>query len=225
MDDQKQPLLTLKPHFDDALTMVQAGLFTLVAIPVTTVLGGGFLLILLWLLGLSRFVASGYVLGLVFVATIVVLPPVFYEVKKAAYMRSFFRFYADHLEYRFLKFFLMERTGRVAYEDIADITTRSSALQEQRRLFSVLLHVPSMRVNQHPFAGIAIEDLQKTRNENDAVIDIVASSNRRAEDAERRVAAEQQQAAIRQAAAEMIAEAARLQQQAATEAAGDKTNV
>src|SRR6218665_1687466 len=138
--ERQQPLLTIRPHFDQGLVTLQAVLFTAAAFLLVAIICGTLFYILLMLIGLG--ISAGYVYGLFLVASLVVLPPLFFELKKKAYSRTFFRFYDDYLEFQYFQFMLSQRRGRVRYRDVSDVVQAGGALQSQRMLTSILIMVP-----------------------------------------------------------------------------------
>jgi hypothetical protein len=159
ISQQTPPVLAIRPHFDQPLTMVHAGLFTAVSCLVITVVAGTFFYILLSILGLGRFIAASYIYGLLFVGAIAVIPPLFFEMRKKAYERTAFLFYGDYLEFQYFQFYLSRRRGRIRYADIKDVSQHASALQEHRRLTTIDLYVPSMGYRGRGFSGVSMTDL------------------------------------------------------------------
>ena len=145
--ERQQPLLTIRPHFDQGLVTVQSLLFTAVAFLLVTIIGGTIFYVLLQLIGLGRFVAAGYVYGLFLVGSLVVLPPLFFELKKKAYSRTFFRFYDDYLEFQYFQFMLLQRRSRLRYRDVSDVVQAGGARQTHRRLNTHLLLAPHSNYN------------------------------------------------------------------------------
>lgn len=178
--EKKQPLLTIRPHFDQGLVTVQALLFTAVAFLLVTVIGGTLAYILLQLVGLGRFVSAGYVYGLFLVASLVVLPPLFFEVKKKAYSLTFFRFYEDYLEFQYYQFLLNQRRGRVRYRYVTDVQQAGGALQSQRMLTSILIQVPGMNNNPRAFSGVKIDDVPQRLDLMPRILDLIENSEYRA---------------------------------------------
>lgn len=178
--EKKQPLLTIRPHFDQGLVTLQALIFTGVGFMLTTIIGGTLFYILLHLIGLGRFVAAGYVYGFFLVGSLVVLPPLFFELKKKAYSRTVFRFYEDYLDCQYFQFLLSPRRERVRYRDISNVTQAGGALQSQRMLTSILISVPGM--NRHPraFSGLKIEDIPQRLDLMPRILDLVEKSEYRA---------------------------------------------
>ena len=177
--ERQQPLLTIRPHFDQGLVILQAVLFTAAAFLLVTIIGGTLFYILLQLIGLG-FISPGYVYGLFLVASIVVLPSVFFELKKKAYSRTFFRFYDDYLEFQYFQFMLSQRRGRVRYRDVADVVQAGGALQSQRMLTSILIMVPGMNYNPRAFSGVKIDDVPQKLDLMPKILDLIENSEYRA---------------------------------------------
>ncbi len=178
--ERQQPLLTIRPHFDQGLVTVQALLFTAAAFLLVTIIGGTLFYILLQLIGLGRFIAAGYVYGLFLVGSLVVLPPLFFELKKKAYSRTFFRFYDDYLEFQYFQFMLSQRRGRVRYRDVSDVVQAGGALQSQRMLTSILILVPGMNYNPRAFSGVKIEDVPQKLDLMHKILELIEKSEYRA---------------------------------------------
>jgi hypothetical protein len=178
--EKKQPVLTVRPHFDQGLVTVQALLFTAVAFLLVTVIGGTLFFILLHLVGIGRFFSAGHIYGLFLVGSLVVLPPLFFEIKKKAWGRTFFRFYEDYLEYQYFQFLISPHRGRVRYRDVDDVLQAGGALQNQRMLTTILISVPGM--NRHPraFSGLRIEDVPQKLDLMPRILDLIENSEYRA---------------------------------------------
>lgn len=138
------PQLSVRPVFDQGLAMVQAVIAGVVGTVVMTLAGGTLLYILIMLLGLGRLIPAGYVYGLVLVASIVLLPPLFFEMKKKACRQTVCHFYGDYADFQFFRFYLSRRRGRFQYADVQDVFQRANALQEQRALTTLYIYVPAL---------------------------------------------------------------------------------
>lgn len=178
--ERQQPLLTIRPHFDQGLVTVQSLLFTAVAFLLVTIIGGTIFYVLLQLIGLGRFVAAGYVYGLFLVGSLVVLPPLFFELKKKAYSRTFFRFYDDYLEFQYFQFMLLQRRSRLRYRDVSDVVQAGGALQTQRMLTSILIMAPNMNYNPRAFSGVKIDDVPQRLDLMPKILDLIEKSEYRA---------------------------------------------
>ena len=178
--EKKQPLLTVRPHFDQGLVTVQALLFTAAGFLLTTIIGGTLVFILLHINGIGRFFNAGHIYGLFLLASIVMLPPLFFELKKKAYARTFFRFYDDYVEYQYFQFLITPRRGRVRYRDIDDVIQTGGAMQGQRMLTTIAISVPGL--NRHPqaFSGLKIEDVPQKLDLMPRILDLVENSEYRA---------------------------------------------
>lgn len=178
--EKKQPLLTIRPHFDQGLVTVQALIFTSVGFLLMTIIGGTLFYIFLNLIGLGRFVSAGYVYGFFLIASLVVLPPLFFELKKKAYSRTIFRFYEDYFDCQYYQFLISPRRERVRYRDVSNVTQAGGALQSQRMLTSILITVPGM--NRHPraFSGVKIDDVPQRLDVLPRILDLIEKSEYRA---------------------------------------------
>ena len=177
--ENKPPLLTVRPHFDQGLTTLQAILFTLIGFLLVTIVLGTFVFILFSIIGLTKIIPAGYIYGLFLVGSIVVLPPLFFEMKKKAYARTVYHFHDDHVDFQYFQFFISMRRGRIRYRDISDVTQQANALQEQRRLTNVYLYVPSMAYNARAFAGIKISDVPMRQDTMTRIMDMIENSENR----------------------------------------------
>lgn len=158
--------------------MVEALLVSAAGTIFLTVLGGTLLYIIFMILGLGRFIPAGWIYGLIFVGSLVALPPYLYEVKKKAYQRTVYNFYDEYLDFQQFKFYLTLRRGRIRYKDVGDIVQQASTLQDQRRLTSLYLYVPSLGYGRGAFAGLEIADLPAAGNFAHKVMDIVEHSQK-----------------------------------------------
>jgi len=174
--EKKVPILTIRPLFDQGLATVQAVLFTAIAFLPITIIAGTVLFVLLGLIGLSRFIDASYIYGLVLVASIVCLPPVFFELKKKAYGRTVFHFFADHVDYQHMPFYITLRRSRLRYRDVADVRMEGQMLQEQRQLTNILLYVPAMAPNARSFGGLKIPDVPMSQDHMVRIMDLIENS-------------------------------------------------
>lgn len=178
--EKKSPILSIRPVFDQGLVTLQSVLFTAVAFILTTVIGGTIFFMLLHLIGLGRFVDASYIYGIFLIASIVLLPPLFFELKKRAYGRTVFHFFEDHVDYQYMHFYISLRRSRVRYREISDVRMEGHALQEQRRLTNIYITVPSMAQHPRAFAGIKIPDVPMSQDYLARILDMVESSDTRA---------------------------------------------
>lgn len=177
--EKKAPILTIRPLFDQGLTTVQAVLFTAVAVLPATIIVGTLLFVLFGLIGLGSFINASYLYGLILVAGIVCLPPVFFEMKKKAYGRTVFHFFEDHVDYQHMPFYLSLRRSRLRYRDITDVRMEGQMLQEQRRLTNIMIYVPSMAPSPRAFGGIKIPDVPMSQDYMMRIMDLIESSENR----------------------------------------------
>lgn len=177
--EKKQPLLTVRPHFDQGMATVQAVMFTAAGVVLVPLLGGTILYILFSVIGLTKL--AGYVYGLLFIASLIMLPPLFFEMKKKAYSRTVFRFFDDHLDFQYFQYSISMRRGRVRYRDISDVTQHANALQENRRLMTISLYVPSMGYHNRAFAGVQIHDVQQKQDYVTRIMTMIEQSEYRAQ--------------------------------------------
>lgn len=173
--EKKRPLLSIRPHFDPGLTMVQSLMVTALGFLVVTVAAGFVTYILFALVGLDRYFGLFGVFGFYMVVSIAGLPPLYYELKKRAFQRTLYNFYEDYMDFQYFHWYLNRRRGRVWYRDIADVTQHASALEEHQRLTTIYLYVPNMAGGngQRGFAGLKLEDLQQSKGYLTKVMDVL----------------------------------------------------
>lgn len=176
--EKKRPILSIRPHFDPGLAMVQAIMVTAVGFIVVTAAGSIFTYIILSLILPAKFVKFGFILQFFLLISIAGIPPLFYEIKKRALQRTLYNFHADYLEFQFFHFYVNRRRGRLWYHDIADVTQHASFLQEHQRLTTIFLYAPSMLgvYGRRGYPGIKIEDLQQSKGYLNKVMDVVDMS-------------------------------------------------
>jgi hypothetical protein len=123
---------------------------------------------------LFKHVGAGGVYSVALVLSLVIIPPIFYELKKRAYQRTAFNFYEDYLDFQYFRFYINRRRGRVRYADIADVSQHASMLQEQQRLLTIDLYVPAMGLRQQTsFAGLRLVDVPRAQDYMTRIIDIL----------------------------------------------------
>lgn len=177
--DKPQPLLVVRPVFDQTLVTVQALIFMAVGGLFATVIGGTLLYILLMVVGLGRFIPAGFIYGALLIASIACLPPLFFEMKKRALARTGFRFFDDHVDYQYFQFYLSQRRARLRYRDIENVLQEAGTLQGQRMLTTVYLIAPSLAYNQRAFPGVKIGDVPQREDYVTRITDLVEASKRR----------------------------------------------
>ena len=170
--EKKRPILSVRPHFDPGLAMVQAGMVTALLFLPVTVVCGMLVYILFLILGLVTFISASAVFGFFLVASLAGIPPVFYELKKRALQRTLYNFHEDYIDFQYFHFYLNRRRGRIRYRDISDINQHASALQEQRRLTTIYMYAPGMGYVRG-FSGVKMEDLQQSKGYLTKVMDIL----------------------------------------------------
>lgn len=173
--EKKRPILSIRPHFDPGLAMVQSLIVTAGGFIVVTIIGGILAYFLLSLILPSKFVKLSYVLQFFALVSIAGIPPLFYEIKKRALQRTLYNFHVDYLDFQFFHFYLNRRRGRLWYRDIADITQHASALQEHQRLTTIYLYAPVMAgsYGHRGFPGLKLEDLPQAKGHLSKIMDVV----------------------------------------------------
>lgn len=171
------PVFSVRPAFDQPLAIVHALIAMVAGSALLTILGGIFLYILVLMLGLGRFVPPGYVFGLVLVASLIGVAPVFFDWRRKAYQRTIWHFYDTHVDFQFFRYYLGRQRGRLHYRDIANVAQRASALQEQRGLTTIYLYAPSMNYQSRGgFSGLKIFDVPLRADYMTRIMDIVEKS-------------------------------------------------
>lgn len=175
--DKIMPVFSVRPFFDQPLAIVHSMVAMVAGTLVLTIVGGFLLYILVLMLGLSRFIAPGYVFGLVLVASIVCVAPIYFDLRRKAYQRTIWHFYDTHVDFQFFRYYTGRQRARLHYRDITHIAQRASALQEQRGLTTIYLHAPAMNFhNSRAFSGLKIFDVQLRADYMTRIMDIVERS-------------------------------------------------
>lgn len=176
--EKKRPILSIRPHFDPGLAMVQSIMVTAVGFIVVTMAGSIFTYLLLSLILPAKFVKFSLIMQFFLLISVAGIPPLFYEIKKRALQRTLYNFHEDYLEFQYFHFYVNRRRGRLWYRDIADITQHASFLQEHQRLTTIYLYAPSMvgAYGQRGFMGLKLEDLQQSKSYLNKVMDVVDMS-------------------------------------------------
>jgi hypothetical protein len=178
--EKQIPLLTIKPQFDPALTMVEAIPAGIAGTTIAVFLGGTFFFILLNIIGLGKFMNGGSLYSTFLVLGLALTPAIYYELKKSAYRRTVYHFYEDSLEYQDFKFFLTRRRGRVRLRDITDVTARATFLQSRRTLTTIYLTIPGFSpIVQGILPGLKIMDVPEKGGLQDKILDLVEQSSQR----------------------------------------------
>lgn len=155
-----KPHITVRPQFVSSITSIEAVLIALLATLMVTVAGGTLLMVLLSLIGLMRLLPGWLPFFLCFTAAAVVVPPLYFELKRKAYAKTWFAFYDDYVEYQFFDWLVNRRAGRIKYTDIANMAQNANALQEREKLKTIYLYVPDQAYqNPRGFAGLKLKDV------------------------------------------------------------------
>lgn len=171
---KKKPILSIRPHFDPALAVVESLPATLVATVAGTAVAGTFFHILFSALGITRFIPGSVLYMSLFLMSVTLSPAVFYELKKRALKRTAYHFYDSYLEFQNFRFFINRRRGRVRYEDIADITQHASFLEGLNGLTTVYLYVPGMGYQTFgSFTGVKMTDIRENSQSASRILDMV----------------------------------------------------
>src|SRR5882724_2110176 len=96
--EKRRPILSVRPKFDSGLAMIQSLAMTLGGFIVTTVLLGTVFFIFLSIVGLGRHLSASGIYGFFCAASLLGIPPIFYEVKKRALQRTIYNFYDDYMD-------------------------------------------------------------------------------------------------------------------------------
>ena len=170
--EKPRPILSVRLQFSNTMTMVQCLLVVLPGSMTATFLVGAFFFIILSMMG-AKVSASG-IFAVFFALSLVVIPPVFYEIKKRAYKRTAFNFYQGYLDFQYFRYYLNRRRGRVRYADIVDVSQHASMLQEHQRLITIDLYIPAMGLRrQGDFSGLHLTDVPRSQDYLTKVIDLI----------------------------------------------------
>lgn len=175
-----EPKLSVRPVFDQKLTIAESVLAALAGAVCMTFLGATFLLLLVTMIGLGAYISAGTLYSLFFFLGIVGAPILYFEVKKNAWRRTVYNFYDDVLEYQDFRLLTQRRRGRVRLVDIADVYERASLLQARRDLTSIYLLIPGFAAQMtRTLPGICIRDVPEHMNLREKLIDLIEASVRR----------------------------------------------
>jgi len=173
--EKKRPILSVRPQFDTGLAMVQSLMAAGVLFLPITIVGGMVIYFLFMITGIAKFIPASAVFGFFLIGSLAGIPPLFYEIKKRALQRTLYNFYDDYIDFQYFHFYLNRRRGRVRYRDVSDINQHASALQEQRRLTTIYLYVPTMNFARG-FSGVKMEDLPQSKGYLTKVMDLIEAS-------------------------------------------------
>jgi hypothetical protein len=165
--EKKSPAFTIRPVFSPLLAACEAIPLGVTGAVGTTFAGGIFLTILLSMIGLGWLVGNEFFYLFIFVLSTVLLPFLYYDLKRKAHQRTFYSFYDDYFEYQHYLYFLNRHTARVWYKDINDITEHANFVQERENLITLYLFVPSMPLQKrggrfqtsNAFSGVKLADV------------------------------------------------------------------
>lgn len=154
--------------------MIQSLVITLGGFIVTTVLLGTFFFLFLSIIGLGRHLSAGGIYGFFCAASLLGIPPIFYEIKKRALQRTIYNFYDDYMDFQYFHWYINRRRGRVRYTDIADIAQHASALEEHQRLITIFIYVPGMGMGRRgAFSGVKMADLPQSKDYMSKIMDLL----------------------------------------------------
>lgn len=176
--EKQRPILSVRPQFDTSLAMVYALLATVVGFLPVTFICGTVVFLLLNIIGLGRFVSAGYIYAFFLVVALAGIPPLFYEVRRRALSRTIYNLYGDYIDFQYFHFLINRRRGRVRFEDVTDISQQASALQEQRRLTTIYLYVPTLGYMQRSnFPGLVLKDIPAAKGYMNQIIALLDGSH------------------------------------------------
>lgn len=174
--EKKKPLLSIRPHFDPKLALIESLPATLVATFAAVAAGGTFFYILFSVTGLIRFISADAIYLSFLLLGLALTPAFYYEIKQRAFARTAYHFYDSYMEYQNFRFFISRRRGRVRYDDIADVTQHPAVLQGLCGLTTVYIYVPGMGYQARgPFAGVRMGDIPEQENAGVRILDIIES--------------------------------------------------
>lgn len=153
--------LQTRPTFDSKVAMIEACGIALASAVVGTLLVGTLLSLLFMLVGLDRIFPGWLPFFIGFLASVVIVPATYYEIKRQAYTKSIYNFYGDYLEFREFGLMMNRSTGRIRYAEITDIFERSNPLQQMQGLKTIYLAVPGYGLpDKYGFTGVRIRDVR-----------------------------------------------------------------
>jgi hypothetical protein len=159
---KEKPLLSIRPVFDDFQTALESAPVTLACVAAFTFIGGTFALVIVSVLGMLRLFSTEGLFGFFAVAGLVIVPPLYYELKKRAYSRTSYHFYKEYLAFQDFMLYFKRRRGRVFYNDIADAGIDVNFIQKRQKLETLQLVVPGMaQPARGGFSGIKVENLPR----------------------------------------------------------------
>ena len=177
--EQAKALLKIRPTFVHKIAMIEALLVGIVGAVFGTVTLGVILTILFMLIGLGSFMPGGLAFMLAFVISITLLPAGYFELKKRAYQKSAFLFFADHLEFRDFNIFMNRNTGRIRYNEITDVFEKSNMLQQMEDIKTIYLLAPRYGLRDRSgFAGIKIKDVPIGQGMGRRIVDLIDAENK-----------------------------------------------
>ena len=171
-----KPKFVLRPVFDAGLTTIYAVAAAALCVVIVPIVLGVLIYVLFAFMGISHVIAPGFLFGGLFVLCLALTPPIYFEIRKRAFQRTFFAFYDDYVDFQYWQFLLQPRRGRIQYRDISDVYQEAGTLQAQRMLTNLLIYVPrlSQRMGmQGNFSGLKIPDLRQSANDLARVVAVI----------------------------------------------------
>lgn len=178
-----KPIFSVRPVFDTHLTMIEAAPITIVGIAAGTAVVGTLIYILLYMLGIGKYIPGGAFYTVMFFLSITLTPAAYYELKKRAYARTVCHFYDTYLEFQDFRYFINRRRGRVKYDDIRDIGQQSSLFEGLCHLATVSIYVPGMGYQytySNGFSGLRLRGIPERSDLSARLLDLIQSGSNRA---------------------------------------------
>lgn len=165
MTQKTAPLFTVQPQFIPRLTVIEAFITALAGTLLLTLVGGTILFMLCALLGISKILPVWFLYFIFFAASVVIIPPLYFELKKKAYAQTQFSFFPDHLEYKNFEWLILPRRGRIKYSAIEGLSRKTNFLQTPHQIESLRLHVPGLPFQSfNRFQGLNLPDILTEKN-------------------------------------------------------------
>ena len=171
-----KPIFSVRPVFDTHLTMIEAAPVTIVGIAAGTAVVGTLIYILLYMLGIGKYIPGGAFYTVMFFLSITLTPAAYYEMKKRAYARTVCHFYDTYLEFQDFRYFITRRRGRVKYEDIRDISQQASLFEGLCHLATVSIYVPGMGYQysySNGFSGLRLRGIPERSDLTNRLSDLI----------------------------------------------------
>ena len=176
--ENKPPLLHIRPNFSSFVAILESLIVSLVGIMMLTFVGGIILLALFSFIGLGRFISGSTIFATLFIFGLVVLPPLYYEIKRKACKNTFYNFYDNYVEFQRFQYMINRRTGRIGYRDIINVVENANFIQQREKLTSVYLFAPDIALAMNgEFPGLKMTDIPQSRAQIKRIFSLIEQGN------------------------------------------------